>query len=88
MDERDIRLAIVNGLHQAVAILFNDAEISEEFIAGKADMRIEDMQMDSLSIMELCISIELDTGVSILPEEMVQIESLEALVRVIGDKLQ
>ncbi len=50
-------------------------------------MRIEDMQMDSLSIMELCISIELDTGVSILPEEMVQIESLEALVRVIGDKL-
>ncbi len=87
MNDRDIRVAIVNGLHQASAILFKDADISEEFVAGKADMRIEDMQMDSLSIMELCISIELDTGVSILPEEMVQIESLEALVRVIGDKL-
>lgn len=88
MNDQEIRVAIVNGLAQAMAILFRDAEISEDFIDGKADMRIEDMQLDSLSIMELCISIELDTGASILPEEMMQIESLEQLVGVIRDKLK
>jgi acyl carrier protein len=88
MNDRDIRIAIVNGLAQATAILFRDAEISEDFIAGKADMRFEDMQLDSLSIMELCISLEIDTGVSILPEEMLQIESVGQLAHVIGDRLK
>lgn len=87
MDDQEIRLAIVSGLAQARAILFRDAEITDQFLAAEADMRIEDMQMDSLSIMELCISIEVDTGASILPEEMVQIESLEQLVGAIKGKL-
>ena len=87
MDDREIRGAIVSGLAQARAILFRDAEITDQFLAAEADMRFEDMQLDSLSIMELCISIEVDTGVSILPEEMVQIESLEQLVGVIKGKL-
>jgi acyl carrier protein len=88
MNDREIRVAIVNGLTQATAILFRDAEISEEFIAGQADMRIEDMELDSLSIMELCISIEIDTGVSILPEEMVHVENLNELARIIGERLK
>ena len=87
MDDQEIRLAIVSGLAQSRAILFRDAEITDQFLAAEADMRIEDMQMDSLSIMELCISIEVDTGASILPEEMVQIESLEQLVGAIKGKL-
>ena len=87
MTETEIRAAVVSGLAQASAFMFRESGIQAAFLTGEADMAIEDIEMDSLSIMELCIAIELDTGVSILPDEMQQIATLGKLVTVIQQKL-
>lgn len=87
MTETEIRAAVVSGLAQASAFMFRASGIEAAFLKGEADMAIEDIEMDSLSIMEFCIAIELDTGASILPDEMLQISTLGKLVTAIQKKL-
>ena len=68
------------GLEQGSCFALRNNGWKEEFLAGWRDVAFKDMDIDSLAIMELCIAIEVESGVSILPEELVQCETLGALV--------
>jgi hypothetical protein len=43
--------------------------------------------MDSLGHMEFCIAIELSTGVTVLPPQLAELKSTDAIERLIREKL-
>lgn len=71
-----LRLAGVSGLAAE--------RLESEFIQGAHDPRIEDLHMDSLASMELCILIENHYGVSIVPDRLMAHGSC-LIVRIAGD---
>jgi acyl carrier protein len=70
---------LVEAMEYAQVFAFRYAEITDDFLAGKADMTIEELALDSLSSIEFCIAIENKTGVSILLTDLWDIGSLQNL---------
>ena len=56
---------------------------SGDFLAGVHDVPIDTLDMDSLAEMEVCIAIEVNAGVSIVPEQLRKIGTLGRLVALI-----
>ena len=79
MTDADIRQMISNGLEQGSCFALRNNGWKEDFLAGRRDVAFQDMDIDSLAIMELCIAIEVELGVSILPEEMAEVATLDAV---------
>jgi acyl carrier protein len=79
MDARTIRQAMVDGLEAGAVHKIAVTRTRNAFLAGELDLRFADLGMDSLARMELCIAIEIGTGVSLAPEELDRYESLVAL---------
>jgi acyl carrier protein len=76
---RTIRQAIVDGLEAGGVGEIRRSGAREPFLAGESDVTLEELEMDSLARMELCIAIELATGVSLAPEELDRYATLVAL---------
>jgi hypothetical protein len=77
--DAEIRQMIASGLEQGSCFALRNNGWTEDFLAGRRDVAFAAMDIDSLAMMELCIAIEVESGVSILPEELVQCETLGAL---------
>lgn len=80
MTDDEIRATILEALSYASVFALRDTDVSDGFLAGTQDITFTDLQMDSLATMELCIALEVHAGVTILPDELRQIGSLERLV--------
>lgn len=87
MTEQDIRRIVGEALSYATVFGYAESGLAPAFLAGEADIILADLDMDSLSIMELCIAIETETGVSILPDQIGSHETLQKLVGHIMDEL-
>lgn len=85
MTDADIRQMISAGLEQGSCFALRNNGWKEEFLAGRRDVAFADLDIDSLAIMELCIAIEVESGVSILPDEIVKCETLGAVVERVQD---
>ena len=79
MTDADIRQIIATGLEQGSCFALRNNGWTEDFLAGRRDVAFAEMDIDSLAIMELCIAIEVESGVSILPDEIVKCETLAAV---------
>ena len=84
MNDAEIREMLVEAMHSASVFGLRNNGWTEEFLAGTRDVALEDLEMDSLGAMELCIAIEVNTGVSIVPDDLAALGSLGALVKAIG----
>ncbi len=51
------------------------------YLAGGSDVLLSDIEMDSLAVMELCIWLELNCGLSLAPDEVGRMRSLDEIVR-------
>ena len=74
-----IRAVIAAGLEQGACFALRNNGWREDFVDGRRDVSFEEMDIDSLAMMELCIAIEVETGVSILPNELVEYATLGAV---------
>lgn len=81
MDGRAIRQSMVDGLDAGGVAKLGDRRLRAAFLAGECDVTLAELDMDSLARMELCIAIELGTGVSLAPEELDAYATLGALAR-------
>lgn len=72
------RQAIFDALVRSAPHGFG-AERQRAFIAGDGDLLLADLKMDSLSIMEFCIAIELATGVPLVPEQLARLPTVSAV---------
>lgn len=88
MTDQDIRQIIADALDYAAVFRFRRGGGDQGFMAGDSDITFEELELDSLSAMELCIAIELETGVSILPGDLPAIGSLAALVKSVAEGME
>ena len=82
-DAQSARRFLVEALEQSNAFYLRDGMLAESFVAGTTDVPIATLEMDSLAEMELCIAIEVNTGISIVPEQLRDMEMLGDLARAI-----
>ena len=87
MDERAIREIFVDGLVAGAVHPINDVATREAFLDGSRDLRFDELAMDSLARMELCIAIEVATGVSMAPEELGHYASLRGLAAALMERI-
>ena len=80
------RQAIFEALKAAAPHTFN-AERRRSFLAEGSDLNLADLDLDSLGQMEFCISIELSTGVTLLPSQLAQLASTDAVERRIQEAM-
>jgi acyl carrier protein len=78
--EHDLRKTLVRLVHQAGIFGLRDDDLEDAFISGEVNPNLKDMGIDSLSEMELCIGIENELGVSIVPAELERLATLGAVV--------
>lgn len=76
MTELEIRQIIAAGLEQGSCFSLRNNGWTEDFLAGRREVAFGDMDIDSLAVMELCIAIEVETGFTILPDEIAQCATL------------
>ena len=80
MNTQTARKIIVSALDDGNVFSFRDVHLINLFLSGEKKILISDLLLDSLSSMEICIAIELSTKISISPEELMNLESLDDLV--------
>lgn len=80
MTEAEIRQVIADALVYAAVPLFADSADQADFVAGTRDVRLDAFEIDSLATMEMCIAIELNLGVEIVPGDLTEVETLGAIV--------
>lgn len=80
MTDDEIRKVIADALVYAAVPGFRGSQRERDFVEGRADIRLADLDIDSLAAMELCIAIETNVGASILPQDLAKIGSLDSLV--------
>ena len=74
---------LVGALTHASVFGLRDNGWTEEFLAGTRDVPLDGLDMDSLGAMELCIAVEVSTGVEIVPDDLQQLGTLGGLVEAI-----
>ncbi|WP_055049358.1 acyl carrier protein [Devosia sp. A16] len=80
MTEREIRQMLVDAMLGASVFGLRDNGWTDEFVAGTRDVAMGDLEMDSLGAMELCIAVEVNTGVEIVPDQLATMPTLGTLV--------
>jgi hypothetical protein len=86
MEILEIRQAVLEALKAAVPGAFSD-ETSRAYLAGDLNIELARFDMDSLARMEFCIAIELATSVTLLPPELAELATTDAIERCILEKL-
>jgi hypothetical protein len=86
MEKSSVRMAVFEALTIGAPSGFND-ERRRRFRDEGANLLLSDLEMDSLGQMEFCIAIELSTTVTLLPAQLAELASTEAIERWIREKL-
>ena len=81
MTDLEARGVVADALADAHAPGLWHDRFDARFRRGDADARLEDLDLDSLVLMELCIAIEAHTGLELVPERVQRFASLSALAR-------
>ena len=85
-NDSSLRAAIVEALRVGAPGALDD-EGRRAFLAGGTNLVLAELGMDSLGEMEFCIAIELKTGVTLLPAELAELKSTDAIERRIRERL-
>lgn len=80
MGEVDIRQMLVDAIDASTIVGLRRSGLMEGFLNGTADIPFALLEMDSMGAMELCIAVEVNTGVEIVPMELAELGSLGAVV--------
>lgn len=77
------RRFLLDALERASAVGIRKHPGRAAFLAGRADIEFGELEMDSLARMELCIAIEVRTGVEMPSEQLEEIGSLARLAEIL-----
>jgi acyl carrier protein len=83
MDEELDRLRgiVIRALQASSALGTHSPEFAAQLADPAADVRFDEVEADSLARMEVCIQIELETGLSLSTEELLAHPSVNQLAR-------
>ncbi len=80
MTDDELRSTLADALVYAAVPGFRDSGAEEAFRAGDGQFAIANLEIDSLAWMELCIAIEINTGVTVTPADLAALPTLGDLV--------
>jgi len=86
MSDDELKRVVVAALEAANASARRDPRIAD-YLAGRVDVPMHAIDLDSLGGMEFCIAIELSTGVSIVPHELQELGTLTGVADSIRARL-
>jgi len=86
VENAQLRIAVLEALKAAVPGAVND-QMRDSFLAGGLNIELARLEMDSLARMEFCIAIELSTGVTLVPPQLAELGSTDAIERCIREQL-
>lgn len=86
MTDIEIRKLIIEALRYANVLAIRDNALVPAFLNKQADIPLAMLDMDSLAAMELCIAIELNSGVSIAPDALRELDTLARLAQKVCDE--
>lgn len=87
MTDLDIRRLVAEALEYASVPGFSGGDKHEAFLKG-ADISLDNLEIDSLAAMELCIAIEANLDVTLLPAELQELGSLNDVVMRVEELLR
>jgi acyl carrier protein len=80
MNDQQIRDVIAHAFVYASVPRFAGSAEAEAFVAGTSDVPLADFDIDSLALMEVCIAIELNLGVEIVPGDLAELTTMGGIV--------
>lgn len=83
MTKEEARSIVLEAARVANASGISDPPQSAKFLTGETDFGIDDLELDSLGVMEMCIALELETGIPLDPEDLRSIDTLQQLANLI-----
>jgi len=83
MKETEIRRSLAEVFRDASVFFLRDENAEEEFIGDRYDVNLGRLDIDSLAAMEICIALEINWGIALVPEDLQRVGSLQALVRAV-----
>ncbi|MDB5541567.1 MAG: hypothetical protein JWQ89_3294 [Devosia sp.] len=86
MNEGEARSLVVAALNDAASV-FNDAGVSDRLRSPNGDVTIEELNLDSLDMVEWTMQMEVRTGLIVDPAELAGAVNLSDVVQVIAAKL-
>lgn len=86
MGEDDLRQMLVDAIDGSTIVGLRRSGLMEGFLNGTTDIPFGALEMDSMGAMELCIAVEVNTGVEIVPAELAELGSLGAVVASIMER--
>ena len=86
MSEGELRQMLVDAIDGSTIVGLRSSGLMDGFLSGSADIPFEALEMDSMGAMELCIAVEVNTGVEIVPAELARLGSLGAVVKSIVER--
>ena len=88
VDAREVRQVLVDGLEAGGVAHANRIVFRQPFLDGEIDATFDELRLDSLARMEVCIAIEVALGISLAPEELERYRSLRELVDDLVERLR
>ena len=86
MSDDEIRQMLVEAIEGSTIVGLRRSGLLEAFLAGADDVSFDVLEMDSMGAMELCIAVEINTGVEVVPAELTELGSLRAVVTAILER--
>lgn len=83
MSVTNVRKFLVDTVRNANALGIRSHPNLQAFLDGAGDVNFDELEMDSLARMEMCISIEVNTGIEISPDQLDKIKSLAGLAEIL-----
>lgn len=87
MTELEIRQMLVDALAGSTVRGLYHSGLTAQFLAGTEPVPLDLLQMDSMGEMELCIAVEINTGLEVVPGDLQAFGSLGGLVAFIREQL-
>ena len=86
MSEEELRQMLVDAIDGSTIVGLRRSGLMEGFLAGTTDVPFDRLEMDSMGAMELCIAVEVSTGIEVVPAELAELGSLGAVVAAIKER--
>ena len=83
MHVTEARELVVELLRLANIYTLRNRSAETTFVSGEVDFTLDELDMDSLAQMELCIALEVNIGMAIVPEDLPGIATLGGLAHAV-----
>ncbi len=84
--ERQAREILTRILRDASVFYLRNKELETAFIEGHYDASFNEVEIDSLAIMEICLSLEVGWGSELVPDDILSVETIGKLACMLLEK--